>query len=222
VYKYTVYDTGSQHTHFAALEGMFERTVTLSSAGKTFSITGWQAGWCIGPASLIKPIQLLLPFVQFCVSAPIQHALAKVLTRADEPYEGHPSYYDYLTAKYRAKRQILEEGLRSAGLHPMAGQGGFFLMADTSDLTVPTKYLEETTAAAPNGVTRDWALCRWLAYEAGVIAIPVSPFFSPPNKHLAANYVRFAFCKSDETLQEACRRIEALVKGADSEEEAQS
>jgi len=211
VYKYTVYDTDAQHTHFAALEGMYERTVTLSSAGKTFSITGWQAGWCIGPPALIKPIQLLLPFVQFCVSAPIQHALARVLTLADESYEGHASYYDYLTAKYRSKREILAAGLKRCGLEPMAGQGGFFLMADTSALSVPQAYLDETTAAAPDGVTRDWALCRWLAFEAGVIAIPVSPFFSPPNKHLAANYVRFAFCKGDDTLLEACRRIEALV-----------
>jgi len=68
----TVYDEGVRHVHFAALPGMFERTVTLSSAGKTFSITGWQAGWCVGPEELLKPIQLLLPFVQFCVSAPIQ------------------------------------------------------------------------------------------------------------------------------------------------------
>ena len=66
---------------------MFDRTVTISSAGKTFSITGWQCGWCIGPAELIKPIQLLLPYVQFCVSAPIQHALSRVLVEADKPFE---------------------------------------------------------------------------------------------------------------------------------------
>merc|ERR1719484_289859 len=86
VYKYTVYAEGVKHFHFASLPGMFERTVTVSSAGKTFSITGWQAGWCIGPAHLIKPIQLLLPFVQFCVATPMQQALSQVLTRADEPY----------------------------------------------------------------------------------------------------------------------------------------
>jgi len=210
VYKYTVY-AGEPHTHFAALPGMFDRTVTLSSAGKTFSITGWQAGWCVGPAELIKPIQLLLPFVQFCVSTPMQEALARVLDLADEPYDGHPSYYAWLTDMYRRKRGILESGLRRAGLVAMEGQGGFFLMADTSALTVPDEYLSEKTPAAPDGVTRDWALCRWLAKEAGVIAIPASPFFSPANKRLGANYVRFAFCKADETLIEAAARIEALA-----------
>jgi len=212
VYKYTVWNLDAKHVHFAALPGMFERTVTLSSAGKTFSITGWQAGWCVGPERLIKPIQLLLPFVQFCVSAPIQHALAKALTIADEPYEGHANYYGFLTSLYRAKRELLEKGLEKAGLRPMVGHGGFFLMADTSRLTVPQKYLDESTPAAPDGVTRDWALCRWFAYEAGVIAIPTSPFFSPPNKALAGNYVRFAFCKSDETIIEACDRLYELTK----------
>ena len=82
-------------------------------------------------------------------------------------------------------------------------------MADTSALTVPDKYLAESTPAAPV-MTRDWALCRWLAKEGGVIAIPASPFYSPGNKHLGENYVRFAFCKSDETLREAAAKIEAL------------
>ncbi|MDC0526043.1 aminotransferase class I/II-fold pyridoxal phosphate-dependent enzyme [bacterium] len=214
VYKYTVYAEGAAHTHFAALPGMFERTVTLSSAGKTFSITGWQAGWCVGPERLIRPIQLLLPFVQFCVSTPVQNALSRVLTLADGPYEGHASYYEWLRAMYRHKREVLATGLRRAGMGVMAGQGGFFLMADTSAIAVPQRYLDEATPAAPDGVTRDWAFCRWLALEGGVIAIPSSPFYSGPNKALASNYIRFAFCKSDDTLVEACERIEKLIRSS--------
>merc|ERR1719201_132455 len=95
VCKYTVYAEGASHFHFASLPGMFERTVTVSSAGKTFSITGWQAGWCIGPAHLIQPIQLLLPYVQFCVSAPVQHAIANVLRKAERPFGGHENYYEW-------------------------------------------------------------------------------------------------------------------------------
>ena len=218
VYKYTVYDEDSSHVHFAALPGMYDRTVTLSSAGKTFSITGWQAGWCVGPERLLKPIQLLLPFVQFCVSTPVQNALSRVLTLADQPYEGHESYYDWLRAMYRGKREVLAAGLRRAGMGIMEGQGGFFLMADTSGIDVPQRYLDEVTPAAPNGVTRDWAFCRWMAIEGGVIAIPASPFYSPPNKELAANYIRFAFCKGDDTLIEAAARIEKLVKGSNDSE----
>ena len=213
VYKYTVYAEQAKHFHFASLPGMFDRTVTVSSAGKTFSITGWQCGWCVGPAALIQPIQRLLPFVQFCVSAPVQHALAKILTQADEPYLGHASYYEWLLEMLRGKRALLEEGVRRCGMTPMAGQGGILLMADTSDVVVPERYLNECTPAAPNGVSRDWALCRYLAFEAGVIAIPASPFFSEGNKHMGENYVRFAFCKGDDTLRLACDKMEKLLKG---------
>jgi kynurenine--oxoglutarate transaminase/cysteine-S-conjugate beta-lyase/glutamine--phenylpyruvate transaminase len=211
VYKYTVYAEGASHFHFASLPGMFDRTVTLSSAGKTFSITGWQAGWCVGPAALIQPIQTLLPYVQFCVSAPVQGALARVLCEADMPYEGFPSYYAWLQSFLRGKRALLEEGVRKAGMEPMAGEGGILLMADTSGLKVPAEYLAETTEAAPDGVPRDWALCRWLAKEAGVLAIPASAFFSKENKHLGENYVRFAFCKSDETLRLAGDKLTAFL-----------
>ena len=77
---------------------------------------------------------------------------------------------------------------------------------------MPQRYLDEATPAAPRGVTRDWAFCRWMALEGGVIAIPASPFYSEPNKELAANYIRFAFCKGDDTLEEACARIQKLVE----------
>ena len=210
VYKYIVH-SGEPHVHFASFPGMFERTVTLSSAGKTFSITGWQSGWCVGPPRLLKPIQLLLPFVQFCVATPMQQALSRVLTLADEPYEGHDSYYEWLCDMYRRKRALLAEGLRGAGIVPLDGEGGFFLMGDTRGLNVPEKYLRESTAAAPQ-MTRDWAVCRWFAIEAGVIAIPASPFYSGPNKALAQNLVRFAFCKSDQTILEACERLSRLSR----------
>ncbi len=199
------------HAHFAALPDMFERTVTVSSAGKTFSITGWQTGWCVGPEHLIRPIQLLLPFVQFCAATPMQQALSRVLTLADQPYEGHASYYEWLCAMYRRKREVLVGAIGRAGLQPVAGQGGFFLMADTSALEVPDEFLKASTPAAPV-MTRDWALCRWLALEAGVVAIPASPFFSLENRHLGANHIRLAFCKSDATLIEAGERLERFVE----------
>lgn len=96
VYKFSVYDaleegdaTSRGHYHFARLDGMFERTVTLSSCGKTFSVTGWQVGWMVGPARFIKPVHELLPCVQFCASTPMQHALYTALQTAERPYEGH-------------------------------------------------------------------------------------------------------------------------------------
>lgn len=210
VYKYIVHGEEASHQHFAALPGMGERTVTISSAGKTFSITGWQVGWCVGPPALVQPIQRLLPFVQFCVSTPMQQALGRVLSLADEPYRGKPSYYSWLCDMYADKRATLAAGLEAAGMRPLQGEGGFFLMADTSAIEVPQRFLQHTTPAAPL-MTRDWALCRMLALEAGVIAIPCSPFYSAANKKRGEHLVRFAFCKSDETLRAASARLEGFV-----------
>ena len=97
VYKFSVYnplepgDSSSVgHYHFSRLPDMFDRTITLSSCGKTFSCTGWQVGWTVGPAKYIKPMQDLLPCVQFCASTPIQHALTSALQIAELPYQGQP------------------------------------------------------------------------------------------------------------------------------------
>jgi len=210
VYKYIVHSPPAQkqdagklasggHSHFANMPGMWERTLTVSSAGKTFSVTGWQVGWVVGPSKLVRDIQTLLPYVQFCAATPMQEALTRVLRKADQPYEGSISYYDHLRSDYKRKRDLLAEALEAGGIIPMRGEGGFFLIGDTRNLKVPSKYLEESTPAI-EAMSRDWALCRWLAIEHGVCAIPCSPFYSPENRHLAQNFVRFAFCKTDETL----------------------
>jgi aspartate/methionine/tyrosine aminotransferase len=101
VYKYTIYDAvepgdgaGSPvgHYHFARLPGMWDRTVTISSAGKTFSVTGWQVGWLVGPERYVGPVQVMLPSVQFCTATPMQEALCSALQEADAPYLGHSRY----------------------------------------------------------------------------------------------------------------------------------
>ena len=204
VYKYIVHCPRATHVHFASLPDMFERTITLSSAGKTFSITGWQIGWCLGPEKLIQPIQALLPCVQFCAATPMQQALANILNIADEPYQGCQSYYEYLQQVYRRKKKILVDAIQPAGLTPIQSQGGFFPMADTTHFreTVPTHFTTQNTPAAPH-MTPDWALARYLAIEKNLVAIPASPFYSERNKHLAQAQLRLAFCKSDDTLAQA-------------------
>jgi aspartate/methionine/tyrosine aminotransferase len=224
VYKYIIHAPPSQrspseslncrgHVHFASLPGMWDRTITISSAGKTFSATGWQVGWCIGPQHLLARIQQLLPYVQFCPSTVMQEALARALPLADERYEGFPSYYDYLRHKYTSKRALLVSALQAAGFvvpdyHRTSG-GGFFIFArvgqDLIDL-VPKSRLFASNKAAPGGVARpDWALCQWMAEEHGFLCIPASPFFSMEKATNGAsdNFIRIAFCKSDETLEAA-------------------
>ncbi|KAG7353561.1 aminotransferase [Nitzschia inconspicua] len=231
VYKYIVHAPPKEqftsdsplcagHTHFASLPGMWDRTITISSAGKTFSATGWQVGWCIGPRRLIGPIHQLLPYVQFCASTVIQEALARSLPRADEPYEGHPSYYEYLKDKYTKKRDLLVNALTNAGFavpdYQRTPGGGFFIFARAGNAIVdliPPKYLMAKNPAAPGGVARqDWALCQWMAEEIGLLCIPSSPFFSMVKAEEGASdsFIRVAFCKNDETIEAAAKALERL------------
>ena len=156
------------HIHFASLPGMWDRTITISSAGKTFSATGWQVGWCIGPKHHIAKIHRLLPYVQFCASTLVQEALARALPRADMPYEGHASYYHYLKEKYTKKRDLLASALKTAGFavpdYEQTPGGGFFIFArigkDIRD-SIPKDRINVPHPAAPAGITRqDWALCH--------------------------------------------------------------
>lgn len=216
------------HVHFASLPGMWDRTITISSAGKTFSATGWQVGWCIGPKRLIAPIHQLLPYVQFCASTLVQEALARALPRADEPYEGYESYYDYLKGKYTRKRDLLGKALKAAGFaipdYERTPGGGFFIFARIGKEVqncIPADRLNAPNPAAPGGVARqDWALCQWMAEEKGVLCIPASPFFSEERAVEGASddFVRIAFCKQDDTIESAAAALfgvtgEAPVNG---------
>ena len=201
------------HIHFASLPNMWNRTITISSAGKTFSATGWQVGWCIGPEHLIAPLHQLLPYVQFCASTVIQEALARTLSKADSPYEGYRSYYEYLKENYTRKRDLLANALKSAGFgvpdYETTPGGGFFIFARIGKSianAIPAGRKNVENKAAPNGIVRqDWALCQWMAEEKGLLCIPSSPFFSSERVSQGASdeFIRVAFCKTDETINKA-------------------
>jgi len=212
VYEHMVY-APRQHLRIATLPGMWERTVTVSSSGKTFSVTGWKIGWAVGPEALVRGIVLTNQWVQYSVSTPAQHAVALCLDRADEPYEGFPNYFAWLNAEYVRKRDLLTAGLVAAGLRPIAPEGGFFIIADTSNVAVPEAYMGVSTKACPV-MTRDWAFCRYLTLEHKVTAIPPSAFFEGADKAIARNIARFAFCKEDASLVEASRRLKGLRAAA--------
>ena len=159
VYEKLVYD-GREHVRLASLPDMWDRTITVSSCGKTFSCTGWKVGWLYGAAHLIKPVMQANQWIVFCVSSPTQRAMAHIIQAADEPYEGFPTYYDFVRNQYELKRNDLDESLRLGGLTPYVPEGGFFIMADTSKHAFPEKYIDQP---GPNGlspVTRDWAFAR--------------------------------------------------------------
>jgi len=181
VYEFITFDD-NPHLPLANLAGMRERTLTISSLAKTFSVTGWKVGWAAGPAALIEALLRAKQFVTYCGAAPLQIAGVKAL-------ESGETYYSGLAEDYRLRRDYLYEVLKGCGLDVLGSQGTYYVMVDISTLDRGD----------------DVAFCRWLTQAVGVAAIPASPFYSDPAN--GKNLVRFAFCKSWPVLEEAARRL---------------
>jgi aspartate/methionine/tyrosine aminotransferase len=180
VYERLVF-TG-EHISLATLPGMWERTVTLSSLGKTFSLTGWKIGWAIAPPELTKGVRAAHQFLTFATATPLQHGAIAAL-KAPE------SYYSQFLAEYRAKRDLLVDGLSRLGFTVFPPNGTYFVLVDHS----------------PFGFESDVAFCKHLIEHVGVAAIPCSVFYHDPADGRAL--VRFAFCKTEETLREGLARM---------------
>ena len=180
--------TFAPHLSVASRPGGWERTLSISSIGKTFSVTGWKVGWATGPEPLIHALRMAHQWIPFTVATPLQVASAEILRRADK------GYYEGLARFYRSKRDLLVEALNETPFKPFTPQGGYFVMADSSALP----YEDDVT------------LCENLPKDAGVGAIPPSAFYSAAHKSLAKHLVRFAFCKSDEAIAEAGQRLKNI------------
>ena len=181
VYEHLVYD--GRHVPLATLPGMWERTLTVSSLGKTHSLTGWKVGWVTGPAGLVERVRTVKQFLSFAGGTPLQHAAAVAMALPDDEIGA-------LADALRGKRDRLASGLREAGFSVLASAGTYFLNADAREL----------------GYDDAARLCRTLPHEAGVAAIPVSAFTATPDGP-ARSIVRFAFCKRNEVLDEAIERM---------------
>jgi len=202
VYEGMVFD-GLEHQHIATCDGMFERTISVFSVGKTFSATGWRVGYAVGPEELIAPLVRVHQASNFATPTPLQIASAIAFDRASAF-----GYFDDLKASLEGKRDKLCRLLRTAGLSPIVPQGGYFLLADTTKIGIPTDFpLWEAPEDMPLRERRDFAVCRLLCERAGVTAIPASAFFSEGHRHITDSLARFCFCKQDDTLNEAFRRI---------------
>jgi N-succinyldiaminopimelate aminotransferase len=184
VYEHLVFD-GAAHVPVATLPGMRERTLTISSAGKTFSTTGWKVGWVSGPAEAVAAVRAVKQFLTYVGSGPFQPAVAAGLGLPDGVYAG-------LATSLSGKRDRLVAGLRQAGMEVSVPAGTYFVIAD----------------AAPLGAVDALDFCIELPARAGVVGVPVSVFHDDVDA--ARTLVRFAFCKQDDVLDEACRRLAAL------------
>ncbi len=183
VYERMVYDV--EHVRLATLDGMADRTITISSIGKSFSFTGWKTGWAIARPELTAGIRAAHQFLTFTVPNAMQYGSAAAL-RIDD------SYYAELTDMYRSKRDRLVGGLRSIGLEVYEPQGTYFVLADHR----------------PFGFADDVSFVQHLITSVGVAAIPPSAFYT--NSDEGSRLVRFAFCKDDEIIDEALEKLAAM------------
>jgi N-succinyldiaminopimelate aminotransferase len=183
VYEHLIYD--GRHIPLATQEGMAERTITVSSLGKTHSFTGWKIGWATGPPELVAAVRGVKQFLTFAGGTPLQFAAATALEQADAEAAK-------LAASLAEKRDLLAAGLKAAGFDVLHTSGTYFLSAalGTQDAT---------------------ELCQRLPLEAGVVAIPVSAFTAEPSDRVRS-LVRFAFCKKRDVLEDAAERLAAWGK----------
>lgn len=184
VYEHMVYD--GEHIPLATLTGMADRTVSISSAGKTLSFTGWKIGWVTGPAPLVAAVRAAKQFLTYVSGAPFQPAVAVGLRLPD-------SFFDELRVDLRTKRDVMYEALTAAGFDGFRPAGTYFINADIAPLTDEDAY----------------SFCLSLPQRCGVVAVPTSVFYVDPQQ--ARSVVRFAFCKRLDVLQEAATRLKALA-----------
>lgn len=184
IYEHIVYD-GAEHVPMATLEGMRERTVTLSGLSKTYSLTGWRIGWCLAPPAITQAIRKVHDFLTVGAPAPLQEAAAIALQMP-------PEYYAGLADDYRKRRDYLVPALAEAGFGVFPPRGAYYVMTDISAFGFPD----------------DVAFARFLVSEVGVAGVPGSSFFSDPAS--GRQRLRFHFARRRETLEAAVERLQQL------------
>jgi aminotransferase len=182
IYEHICYE--GTHVPLATLDGMRERTVTISGASKTFSVTGWRIGTIVAPPPATDAIRKVHDFLTVGAPAPLQEAVAAGIESLER------DYYDRLARDYRRRRDLLCAGLRAAGFALTPPEGAYYVLAEFSDLSD----------------LRDDAFAHWLTREVGVAPVPGSSFYSRPE--LGRTLVRFAFCKTEDTLRMAVERLQ--------------
>lgn len=189
VYEHLAFDGP---VRLATRPGAWERTLSISSFGKSFSATGWKIGWAVGPEALIEPLRRAHQWIPFAVATPLQAAAAASLRAARE---NDDAYWTSLRREYRMRADTLVAALAPTPLRATRPEGGYFVMADARAL----------------GYEDDVAACRDLPARVSVGAIPPSAFYTEPHRHLARGWIRLAFCKPIDELTEAGRRLASLA-----------
>ena len=206
VYEWLVYQPNT-HVRVASMPRFWPRAITVGSAGKTFSVTGWKLGWAYGPTNLIRPMQLIHQNTIYVCPTPIQEAVAIGFETEIQRLGTPDSYWSQLAEMLNVKRDRMVQLLSNADMKPVVPEGGYFLLADFSAVADRVDLTSETDEQ------KDYRFVKWLAKNKKLQGIPPSAFYGPQDKHLAQNLIRFCFIKKDETLDKAEVILKDLKNG---------
>ncbi|CAL8073142.1 unnamed protein product [Orchesella dallaii] len=196
VYEWLVYE-GQEHVRIASFEGMWDRTITIGSAGKTFSLTGWKLGWAYGPAHLINNLQVAQQNCVYTCQTPGQEALAAALELEIKKLGSRDSFFYKMVTDLKGRRDMMTRACKDAGMIPIVPEGGYFMIANWRPLESKTNLSDEKDDCA------DYRFVKWLAKTWKLLGIPPSAFYSKEHKSQAEDYIRFCFYKKTDTLLKA-------------------
>lgn len=204
VYEWLVY-RGHQHIKIATLPGMWDRTITIGSAGKTFSVTGWKLGWSIGPAHLVKHLQTVMQNSMYTCPTPLQEAVAQGLLLNFEIMGQPECYFTSLAEELEVKRDRMAAILQEVGMTPVIPEGGYFMLVDVTSLNQDLSDMDEDDAY-------DYKFVKWMIKEKKLAAIPVTAFVGDESKRQFEKYIRLCFIKQDSTIDAAEKILKSWSK----------
>jgi aspartate/methionine/tyrosine aminotransferase len=215
VYEHLTFE--QTHIPLASRGNLFDRTLSIYSAGKTFSVTGWKIGWCIGPEHLVHRMQMNQQWMVFSVATPLQVAVANSLVEAKNEYLGESNYFQWVNQDYQEKRDLLFLGLKQLGLRPVKPEGTFFIMCEIDHLKIEWEHFSKQfeSIIKQNHIIidsecfshRDYQLARVLAIEYQVVSIPMSCFYIDKKHSSNQRWLRFAFCKQNQILEQGLENL---------------
>nr|XP_045585354.1 kynurenine aminotransferase-like isoform X2 [Procambarus clarkii] len=208
VYEWITY-SGCKHIRMATLPGMWERTVSIGSAGKTFSVTGWKTGWAYGPNNLLKGAQVIHQHSVYTCTTPVQEAVAIGFEIEMQRFGTPDCYFQSLPAELETKRDKIVKILSDSGLNPIIPEGGYFILADVRDIA------SKIDVGGDTNERKDFRFVKWLSRNRKLQGIPPSAFYSPEHGDIGENYIRFCFIKEDENLEKAGEILRVLKKDID-------
>uniref|UniRef100_A0A671V2X5 Kynurenine--oxoglutarate transaminase 3 n=1 Tax=Sparus aurata TaxID=8175 RepID=A0A671V2X5_SPAAU len=197
VYEWLIY-RGHEHIKIATLPGMWDRTITIGSAGKTFSVTGWKLGWSVGPEHLIKHLQTVMQNTLYTCATPLQEAVAQGLLRNFEMMGQPECYFTSLAEELEGKRNRMAAIVEDVGMTPVIPEGGYFMLVDVTSLNQDLSHV-----VGDDDEAYDYKFVKWMVKEKKLAAIPVTAFVGDESKKEFEKYIRLCFIKQDSTLAAA-------------------